>query len=124
MYEFMTPYLRKEQKDWSEFITSEDARPALIGMVILGTAFYQLYWKKGAMCSKNKDDDADKQPQYAKDDPRRMVENMREQARKKGKYTPKMEKSLGELEGMFDSLNSFGDNMNNTFEDIGKSVGK
>ena len=53
-----------------------------------------------------------------------MVENMREQARKKGKYTPKMEKSLGELEGMFDSLNSFGDNMNNTFEDIGKSVGK
>ena len=60
MYEFMTPYLRKEQKDWSEFITSEDARPALIGMVILGTAFYQLYWKKGAMCSKNKDDDADK----------------------------------------------------------------
>ena len=45
-----------------------------------------------------------------------MVEGMREQARKKGKYNEKMEKSLGELENMFTSLNSFGDSMNENLE--------
>ena len=41
---------------------------------------------------------------------------MREQARKKGKYNEKMEKSLGELENMFSSLSSFGDSMNENLE--------
>mmetsp|Transcript_8340 Transcript_8340/g.9678 ORF Transcript_8340/g.9678 Transcript_8340/m.9678 type:complete len:123 (+) Transcript_8340:1430-1798(+) len=101
MYEFTTPYLRSEKAEWLEIFTSEQARYPLIAMVICATAFYQLYWKKGAVCYPKKDEQVEQKEQYAKDDPRRMLEGMRDQARKKGKYTPKMEKSLGELETMF-----------------------
>ena len=120
----MTPYLRSESTNWSEFLTSDDAKAPLIGMVILGTALYQLYCKKNAFCSKKTiEDEKNQQPKYAKDDPRSMVQSMRDQAQKKGKYSPKMEKSLSELEGMFSSLSNLGDNITETFDDMGGAIG-
>jgi len=34
-----------------------------------------------------------------------------EEARKKGKLTPKMQKQMNEIEAMMENLNSFGDNV-------------
>ena len=103
LYEFVLPHLRKEPADWYEFLTSADARVPFALLVVLGTVLYQVYCKQNPLCNRKSEPNPN-EPQYDKNDPRYMVQKMREDARKKGNYSPKMEKSLGELEGMFDSL--------------------
>ena len=114
------PHLRHEPAGWVETLTSESARVPILMLGILGTVLYQCFMKKDAVCRKKKDDE--EVERYAPDDPRRMVDNMRRHAKKKGKYSPKLQKSLGELEDMFENLNEFGESITGQLGEFDEQV--
>lgn len=110
MYEFVMPYLAKDEQSFVEALTSENARYPLFMFVIGCLAFYHLWWKQGALLRKNSDKDgkADDKP----DGPEGMMKGFREHAKKHGKLSPKMQNDMDEIEAMMQNMSSFGDNIN------------
>ena len=108
IYEVMMPYLSRESPGLMQSMTTENTRLPLFLLFIGITVFYQLYWKKGAIFNKDSGQDA-AQDEQSKE--KSLLSGFRDQAKKRGKLTPKMEKDIQEMEAMFDNMNSFGDKM-------------
>ena len=118
MYEFVMPYLRKAEMGFWEGVTSEQARGPLIFLVIAGTVFYQFYWKEGAMFNKSKPKEEEEQDPM-KRETQKLLSGLADQARRKGKLTPKMKAEMEEIENMMTSMNSFGEDIDARLSNLG-----
>jgi len=56
---------------------------------------------------------------FDKDDPRYAMHKFKEHARKKGKLTPKMERSMQDLEGMLVGVEEMGKQFSTTIDNLG-----
>ena len=103
LYEFVMPYLSKSAPSFVEQLTSENARVPLMLLIIGCTAAYQLYIKPDAYCKKKQQ----VEPQFDKDEPKSIVNELRRKAAKRGKITPKMEADMARIEAMMGGLDKF-----------------
>ena len=116
MYEFVMPYLQKDEQNLIEALTSENARYPLFMFFIGCLAFYHLWYKQGALLRKDSQNDVQGEEPDSKANG--IMKSFREHAKKKGKLSPKMENDMAEIEAMMQSMSSFGDSINSKLNDV------
>ena len=98
MYEFAMPYLDRPSHGVLDTLSSEEARIPLVIACIGATLYYQLYYKEGSFFkNKTMGGAAGKKSAGGDDKSSDLMSGFAEEARRKGKLTPKMEKDMAEI---------------------------
>ena len=107
IYEAKEPFLLKETQGFMQGAASSLNKVPMMFVAVGAVALYQLFLKSDAPFCKRKDRSAD-EDMANQSKGRRLMSEFTQEARRKGKMTPKMEKDIAKISSMLDGMDDMG----------------